>query len=155
MENILHFYFTFKWFLDSDTEEREREHEERLERVRSGSRHWAQTIAPSPDALLSSRLRDRAGEIIPSRSHPSRSHREIVPPPSRSNSFRLNLGAAWSLLPLDQSRCPWPTYDRSLSFSIYLSLSLDLWSLSLPPPSLSFTKWFCVLRMVLFWFLFL
>ena len=153
--------------------EKEKEHEERLERVRSGSRHQAQTIAPSPDTSLSSRWRDlaarshhraRAVEIALGRSsgrdstvrsHPSRSHREIIPPPSRSNSFCLNLGTAWSLPLLDWSHRPWPTHDRSLSFSIYLSLSLNLQSLSLPPPSLSLTEWFCVLRMVLFWFLFL
>ena len=51
-----------------------------------------------------------------------------------------------------RSRCrdchPWPTHDWSFSFSIYLSLSLNFWSLSLPP-SLSLTKlfefneWFC------------
>ena len=40
--------------------EREKEHEERLERVRSGSRRRAQTTAPGPDALLSSRRRDLA-----------------------------------------------------------------------------------------------
>ena len=153
--------------------EREREHEERLERVRSSSHRRGQTTTPSPDAPLSSRWwdlaarschrahaarsrrQDCAREIVLSRSHPSRSHREIVPPPSRSNSFRLNLDTAWSLPPLDRSRHPWPTHDQSLSFSIYLSLSPDLQSLSLPPPSLSLTKRFCVLRMVLFWFLFL
>ena len=139
--------------------EREKEHEERLERVRSSSRRRAQTTAPSPDMSLSSRCEIALGRSSCQdrtvRSHPSRSHHEIVPPPSRSNSFHLNLNATWSLPPLDRSRRPWPTHDRSLSFSIYLSLSLDLWSLSLPPPSLSLTEWFCVLRMVLFWFLFL
>ena len=92
--------------------EREREHEERLERVRSGSRRWAQTTATSPDAPLSSRWRDlaarsrhraRAREIVL-----PRSYCEIVPPPSRSNCFRLNLDAAWSLPLLDRSRRPWP-----------------------------------------------
>ena len=38
-----------------------------------------------------------------------------------------------------QDRCPWSTHDRSLSFSIYLSLSLNFWSLFLPP-SLSLTE---------------
>ena len=92
--------------------EREREHEERLERVRSGSRRWAQTTATSPDVPLSSRWRDlaarsrhraRAREIVL-----PRSYCEIVPPPSRSNCFRLNLDAAWSLPLLDRSRRPWP-----------------------------------------------
>ena len=47
-----------------------------------------------------------------------------------------------------RDHCPWPTHDQSLSFSIYLSLSPNFWSLSLPP-SLSlielfeFGEWFC------------
>ena len=53
--------------------------------------------------------------------------------PFRSNSHRLNLGAAWSLPLLDRSHCPWPTHDRSLSFSIYLFLYPNLRSLFLPP----------------------
>ena len=47
---------------------------------------------------------------------------------------------------------PWPTHAQSLSFSIYLSLSLTCWSLSLHP-SLRLTE-FLNLTNVLFWFLF-
>ena len=61
--------------------------------------------------------------------------------PSRSNFRHFNLVATWSLPPLVQSCHPWPTYDQSLSFSIYLSLSLSFRSLSLPP-SLSLTEFF-------------
>ena len=138
-------------------------------------RRWTQTTIPSLDVPLSShrwdltarsRHKARTVKIVlkrsPCQDRTVRSYREIVPPPSRSNSFRLNLGATWSLPPLDQSRRPWPTHDRSLSFSIYLSISLDLRSLSLPPPSLSFDRMvlciengfvliFVSLRMVLIW----
>ena len=36
---------------------------------------------------------------------------------------------------------PWPTHARSLSFSIYLSLSFNCWSLSLPPLSVWLNFW--------------
>ena len=184
-KNILHFYFLYKWFPDSNTKrerererererDRERQSEKRRERV-SLQRCWAQTTIPSLDVPLSShwwdlaarsRHKARTVKIVLKRSscqdRTVRSHREIVPPPSRSNSFRLNLSASWSLPPLDRSHRPWPTHDRSLSFSIYLSISLDLRSLSLPPPSLSFDRMvlciengfvliFVSLRMVLIW----
>ena len=47
-----------------------------------------------------------------------------------------------------RDRRPWPTYDRSLSFSIYLYLSLNFWSLSLPPSLnlielFEFKEWLC------------
>ena len=130
--------------------EREREHEERLERVRSGSRRWAQTTATSPDAPLSSRWRDLAARSR-HRAHAReivlpRSYCEIVPPPSRSNCFRLNLDAAWSLPLLDRSRRPWPVTN--------LSLSLNFWSLSLPP-SLSLTELWSLTNGVVLIFVFL
>ena len=79
------------------------------------------------------------------------------PPPSRSNSHRLNLVAAWTLPPLDWSRCldliahdqsrhlDLVTHEWSLSFSIYLSLSLSFRLLFLPP-SLSLTKFFSLMN---------
>ena len=54
--------------------------------------------------------------------------------------------AAWSLPSLDRSRRPWPTHDQSLSFSISLSLPLNLRSLSLPPLSLSLTKFLSLMN---------
>ena len=52
--------FTTNDFRTQTRKEREKEHKERLERVRSGSRRQAQTTAPSLDALLSSCRRDLA-----------------------------------------------------------------------------------------------
>ena len=112
-------------------------------------------------------LRDRAREIILPRSHCQdrareiillRSHCEIVPLPSRSNSFRLNLSAAWSLPPLDRSRRPW-----LISLFLNLPLPFPRFAITLSSSSLSqfdqmvlciendFVLIFVSLRMVLIW----
>ena len=79
------------------------------------------------------------GEIDP---HP----RALIPPPWAL----IHIHELRSLL--HELRSIWPTHARSLSFTIYLSLSLTCRSLSLPP-SLCLTE-FSVLTNVLFYFLF-
>ena len=94
------------------------------------------------------------GEIDP---HP----RAPIPPPWASIHIHelqsllhelrsIHIHELWSLL--HELRSTWPTHAQSLSFSIYLSLSLTCRSFSLPP-FLRLTK-FLVLKNVLFWFLF-
>ena len=92
---------------------------ERARREAKPSNHCPNGTTPTPD---------RIAKIAPLQ-------------PSRSNFCRFNLVAIWNLPSLDRSRRPWPTHDLSLSFSIYLSLSLSFRSLSLPP-SLSLTEFF-------------
>ena len=159
-EKILRFYFLFKWFPDSNAQrEREREHEERLERVRSGSHRWAQITALSPDAPLSSYWRDLAAR--------SR-HRARVVKIALGRSSHRDRTVRLSHCPLDQTiftsisvlpeACRFWTglvaHDRWTVLDTPRFV-IDLRSLSLPPHSLNLTKWFCVLRIVLFWFLFL
>ena len=116
------------------------------------------TTAPNPRSHRSRRtpapLRSHpsTAEIVPPEA-PQRLHPnicKIVPPeaPSRSRHLKHH----WDrTLALARSH-PWPTHARSLSFSIYLSLSLNCQSLSLLP-SLRLTE-FLSLMNVLFWFLF-
>ena len=130
-------------FPESDTRrERERARRESRESELDRSHTSHRTTAPTLDCTLTPpRLlcRDRSAKIASSRSrhwdHTPDRIAKIAPPPlpSRLNSHRLNLGAPWSLPLLDRSHCPWPTHDRSLSFLIYLSLYLNLRSLSRPP----------------------
>ena len=155
-EKILHFYFLFKWFPDSNAQ---RERERERERERSGSHRWAQTIAPSPDAPLSSHWRDLAAR--------SR-HRARAVKIALGRSSHRDRTVRSSHRPLDQTifasisvppeACHYWTglvaHDRWIVLDTPRFV-IDLRSLSLPPPSLSLTKWFCVLRIVLFWFLFL
>ena len=76
---------------------------------------------------------------------PPRSHTS-TPAPARS----IHIQELRSLL--HELRSTWPTHALSLSFSIYLSLSLTCQSLSLPS-SLHLTE-ILVLTNALFWFLF-
>ena len=104
-ENILHFYFRFKWFPNSNAQrEREREHEERLERARLGSCRRAQTTTSSPDAPLSSCRQDLAARSC---------HRDHTVKITLGRSFRRDH------TPLDRtvrsSHCP---LDRTLFVSI-------------------------------------
>ena len=107
---------------------------------------------PQPQIALVSSY-PSTGEITtpeaPPRSHPSTC--EIVPPEALPRWCCLKHHRDRNLAPARSH--PWPTHAWSLSFSIYLSLSLNCRSLSLPP-SLCWTK-FLSLMNVLFCFLFL
>ena len=94
-------------------------------------------------------------QIAPVSSHPNTG--EIAPSHLRDRTNHLQDCAAWStgeIAPpeaLTRSH-PWPTHAQSLSFSIYLSLSLNCRSLS-SSLSLRLTEFFSSMN-VLFWFLF-
>ena len=121
---------------------------------RERSRHWTQ---------------DRAGQIVvlvPSTRRwvlcSSKHHWDRTPAPEHRRDWSTSKSSnprpwapippPWALIHIHELRSTWPTHARSLSFSIYLSLSLTCRSLSLPP-SLRLTE-FLVLTNVLFWFLF-
>ena len=121
---------------------RERRTHRRANRERERDRAIEPTIAPVR-LLSSSPLRDNECSLFiqaPPRSHTS------TPAPARS----IHIQELRSLL--HELRFTWPTHARSLSFSIYLSLSLTCRSLSLPS-SLHLTE-ILVLTNALFWFLF-
>ena len=134
--------------------EREREHEERLERVRSGSCRRAQTTTSSPDAPLSScrqdlaaRSRHRARVVKIALGRSSHRHRTV-----RLSHCPLDQTIFTSISVLPEACRFWTglvAHDRWTVLDTPRFV-IDLRSLSLPPHSLNLTKWFCVLRIVLF-----
>ena len=157
-ENHFHFHFHFKWFPALENRrERERERARRDRTTAYPRSHHR----PQPQiALVSSH--PSIGEIASPEAPPKSHHRpaleeialpEAPQPPTLDRTPTSNPRLHRSRRTLAPARShPWPTYTQSLSFSIYLSLSLNCQSLSLPP-SLCLTK-FLSLMNVLFWFLF-
>ena len=144
LENELHTRFTFKSFPDSDTR-RERERARRESRASELEAHIIldRTTAPNP------KLHQSCRTLVPAKSRCLKHCWDRTPAPSRSRCLKH----CRDCTPTSARSHPWPTHAWSLSFSIYLSLSLNCRSLSLPP-SLSLTE-FLSLTNVLFWFLFL
>ena len=94
-------------------------------------------------------------QIAPVSSHPNTG--EIAPSHLRDRTNHLQDCATWSTGEIAPPEAPtrshpWPTHAQSLSFSIYLSLSLNCRSLS-SSLSLRLTEFFSSMN-VLFWFLF-
>ena len=129
--------------------ERERERERERDRVIKPTIASVRSLSSSPPRNGECSVHPSTTEIA--HQHPSTGEidphpRALIPPPWAL----IHIHELRSLL--HELRSTWPTHARSLSFSIYLSLSLTCWSLSLPP-SLCLTE-FLVLTNVLFWFLF-
>ena len=138
----LHFYFHYKLFPGLRRAKREREREERV----TDSPKTDRTPAPAPP-YISHHHRDRIttedrsteDRITPDQSHPTEIASPLKTDPPKTDLIGL-------VVTHDRSHRPWPMTD--------LSLSLNFWSLSLPP-SLSLTELWSLTNGVVLIFVFL
>ena len=117
--------FTFKPFKKKKKKEKEKKelNQEQEERVELARLRTQSQIAPQPQ------IAPLHPTSAPARSHWSRRTPAPAKAPARSHHLKHHRDCVVALA----TSHPWPTHARSLSFSIYLSLSLNFRSLSLPP----------------------
>ena len=137
------FLFVFYLQINSAPEKQKRERNSKEERLHTSTGELAPPEAP-PRSHTSTGSSHTTMSSDPHPSYPKKHN----PIPISANPHPPDLAP-----PKAPSRShPWPTHAWSLSFLIYLSLSLTCWSLSLPP-SLRLTE-FLNCGNVLFRFLF-